>query len=302
MSAIPDAVQKLIAFQPRHSFFVGIDSDGCAFDAMELKQKECFTPTTIRVWGLQPISKYARETAEWVNLYSRWRGANRWPALVKVFELLAERPEVKACGFKVPDVKALKEFIASGYPPSESGLKAYIASGHGDEALWRGLDWTRAIDSLVAMTVHGVPPFPFVRESLQKLYDKADLMVVSTTSFAALQREWAEHGLASYMSLMAGQDMGTKRQHLEYAAKGKYPDDHILLIGDALGDLDAAHAVNVLFYPINPGAEEASWQRFYEEASDRFLNGTYAGAYEASLIAEFEKLLSDTPPWEKTSD
>jgi phosphoglycolate phosphatase-like HAD superfamily hydrolase len=296
---MPRAAQQLVAFQPRHSFFVGIDSDGCAFDTMELKQKECFIPNTIRIWGLQPIAKYARETAEWVNLYSKWRGANRWPALVKVFELLAERPEVKARGFKVPEGKALKAFIASGYPPSEAGLKAYIAAGHDDEALWRGLEWTRAIDSLVAATVCDVPPFPFVRESLQKLQGKADLMVVSTTAFAALEREWTEHGLADYVALMAGQDMGTKRQHLEYAAKGKYPDDHILLIGDALGDLEAARAVHVLFYPINPGAEEKSWQRFYEEASDKFLDGTYAGAYEASLIAEFEQLLADTPPWKK---
>lgn len=299
MSSIPPAARALIDFKPRQSFFVGIDSDGCAFDAMELKQKECFTPSTIRVWGLQPVSKYARETAEWVNLYSRWRGANRWPALVKVFELLAERPEVKARGVKVPEGKALKAFIASGYSPSEAGLKAYIAAGHGEEELWRGLEWTRAIDSLVKATVYGVPCFPLVRESLQKLHGKADLVVVSTTASDALQREWGEHGLAGYMSIMAGQDMGTKRQHLEFAAKGKYPDDHILLIGDAPGDRDAAHAVNVLFYPINPGAEEMSWQRFYEEASDKFMNGTYAGAYEAALMAEFEKLLSDTPPWHK---
>src|SRR5512136_1787209 len=151
MANLPPAAQALIDFQPRHTHFIGIDSDGCAFDAMELKQKECFTPSTIRVWGLQPISKYARETAEWVNLYSKWRGANRWPALVKVFELLAERPEVKARGVKVPEGKGLKEFIASGFPPSESGLKAYIASGRGqrtsdgDDELWRGLEWTRAI-------------------------------------------------------------------------------------------------------------------------------------------------------------
>src|SRR4030042_627668 len=98
MSNTQPSAQVLIDFKPGQSFFVGIDSDGCAFDAMELKQKECFTPSTIRVWGLQPISKYARETAEWVNLYSKWRGANRWPALVKVFELLAERPEVKERG------------------------------------------------------------------------------------------------------------------------------------------------------------------------------------------------------------
>lgn len=299
MSKIPPAAQALIDFKPRQSFFVGIDSDGCAFDAMELKQKECFTPSTIRVWGLQPISKYARETAEWVNLYSKWRGANRWPALVKVLELLAERPEVQARGVKMPEGNALKDFITSGYSPSEAGLKAYIASGHGDEELWRGLEWTRAIDSLVAATVRDVPAFPFVRESLQKLQGKADLMVISTTVSDALQREWNEHGLAQYMDVMAGQDMGTKKQHLEFAAKGKYWSERILMIGDAPGDRDAAHAVGALFYPINPGSEEMSWQRFYEEASEKFLDGTYAGAYEAALISEFETLLSDTPPWKR---
>lgn len=299
MSTIPNPAQVLIDFKPQYSFFVGIDSDGCAFDAMELKQKECFIPSTIRVWGLQPIAKVARETAEWVNLYSKWRGANRWPALVKVFDLLAERPEVGARGIKVPEGKALKEFLVSGYAPSEAGLKSYIAAGHPDEELWRGLEWTRAIDSLVAATVRDVPPFPLVRESLQKLQGKADLIVISTTASDALQREWGEHGLAQYMAVMAGQDMGTKRQHLEYAAKGKYPDDHILMVGDALGDCDAAHAVNALYYPILPGAEEMSWQRFHDEASEKFLNGTYAGAYAAALLAEFETRLSDTPPWKK---
>jgi len=299
MANIPPAAQVLIDFKPQQSFFVGIDSDGCAFDAMELKQKECFTPSTIRVWGLQPVSKYARETAEWVNLYSRWRGANRWPALVKVFELLADRPEVQARGIKVPGGKALGEFLASGFSPSEAGLKSYISAGHGDEELWRGLEWTRAIDNLVAMTVRNVPPFPMVRESLQKLQGEADLMVISTTASDALEREWGEHGLAQYMAMMAGQNMGTKKQHLEFAARGKYEDGHILMIGDAPGDRDAAHAVGALFYPISPGGEELSWQRFHDEASERFLSGTYAGAYETALIAEFEKLLSDTPPWKK---
>ncbi len=29
-------------FTPRHEFLVCIDSDGCAFDTMEIKHKECF--------------------------------------------------------------------------------------------------------------------------------------------------------------------------------------------------------------------------------------------------------------------
>ncbi len=299
MAKIPPASQVLIDFKPRHGFFIGIDSDGCAFDVMELKQKECFTPATIRAWGLQPISKYAREAAEWVNLYSQWRGANRWPALVKVFELLAERPEVQARGVKVPEGLALKEFMASGFALSEGGLKSYIAAGHADEELWRGLEWTRDVDRSVKEMVRGVPPFPLVRESLQKLHDKADMIVVSVTNSETLRREWGEHGIAQYMAAIAGQDMGSKKQHLEWAAKGKYPDDRILVLGDAPGDRDAAKAVGALFYPINPGAEELSWQRFYDEASDRFLSGTYAGAYEAALIAEFERLLSSIPPWVK---
>ena len=48
-------------------------------------------------------------------------------------------------GVTVPERKALKAFIVSGYAPSEAGLKAYIAAGHPDEELWRGLEWTKAI-------------------------------------------------------------------------------------------------------------------------------------------------------------
>ncbi|MGC9335689.1 MAG: HAD family hydrolase [Anaerolineae bacterium] len=299
VSSIPEAAKVLVDFKPRAPYFVGIDSDGCAFDAMELKHKECFTPNTIRVWGLQPISKYVREAADFVNLYSKWRGQNRWIALVKVFELVAERPEVIARGVEVPKGDELKKFIASGFPLSDAGLRAYIADGHPDEELWRGLLWSNAVNEAIEATVHGVPPFPYVRESLQKMEGKVDLMVVSATPVEALEREWGEHGIAQYMTVIAGQEMGTKKQHLEYAAKEKYPDDHILLIGDAPGDRDSAKAVNVLYYPINPGAEDMSWKRFHDEALQKFFDGTYAGAYEAALIAEFEKLLPDTPPWKK---
>ncbi len=88
---IKEANRQLKELKPEHDYFVGVDSDGCAFDTMEIKHKECFIPNIIKHWGLQPISKYAREAAEFVNLYSRWRGINRFPALVMVFDLLRER-------------------------------------------------------------------------------------------------------------------------------------------------------------------------------------------------------------------
>ena len=49
-----DAAQPLRDLVPQHEFFIGIDSDGCAFDTMELKHKECFAPNTIKHWSLQP--------------------------------------------------------------------------------------------------------------------------------------------------------------------------------------------------------------------------------------------------------
>jgi phosphoglycolate phosphatase-like HAD superfamily hydrolase len=71
------------------------------------------------------------------------------------------------------------------------------------------------------------------------------------------------------------------------------------MIGDSPGDLKAAKANNALFYPINPGREEQSWERFHNEAADKFINEQYAGDYQDQLIAEFEACLPETPPWEK---
>ena len=296
---VSEAARPLVEMQPRHEFFVGIDSDGCAFDTMEIKHKECFCPNTIKYWDLQAVSKYAREAFEFVNLYSKWRGVNRWPALVKVFDLLEKRREVQARKARIPEAARLREFIAAEeFPNSNDGLKAYMAR-HPDPELQQGLEWSLAVNATIADMVHGIPPFPYLRESLDFLLDKADMIVVSQTPDEALNREWAEHGIDKYVRLIAGQEKGTKTQHLAMAAAEKYPADRILMIGDAPGDLKAARANNALFFPINPGHEEESWQRFHEEGMHKFLAQDYAGTYETGLIAEFEKFMPETPPWEK---
>jgi hypothetical protein len=35
----------------------------------------------------------------------------------------------------------------------------------------------------------------------------------------------------------------------------------------------------------------------YEEGIERFLGGTFAGAYQRGLLEEFNNLLPETPPW-----
>ena len=289
---------ELSNHKPQHDFFIAIDSDGCAFDSMEIKHKECFIPNIIKYWDLQPVSKYAREAAEFVNLYSKWRGINRFPALVMVFDLLAERAEVRERNAKLPDAPNLRRWIETESKLGNPALEAYCRE-HDHADMNTALAWSTAVNDTVEDMVHGVPPFPHVRESLAKAQARADMLVCSATPHDALTREWDEHGIKQYVFAIAGQEQGKKNEHIAMAAGGKYPPEKILMIGDAPGDMKAAKANNALFYPVMPGAEEDSWRRLHDEALDRFFAGNYAGDYETDLIQKFEAVLPATPPWKQ---
>jgi phosphoglycolate phosphatase-like HAD superfamily hydrolase len=290
-----DPTQILKDFKPAKEFFIGIDSDGCIFDSMEIKHKECFTPMFVKHFGLQPVSKYARECWDFVNLYSKTRGANRFPALVRAVKLLGERPQVKARRVEMPNLAPLEEWIARETKLGNATLHAEVRNGN--VGLTQVKTWSDAVNKAVEDIVHGVPPFPLVRESLQKLSAKADAMCISQTPAEALQREWAEHRIDQFVKVIAGQEMGTKTEHIKFAAASKYAPEKILMIGDAPGDFSAAKKNNALFFPIVPGREEDSWKRLHEEALDRFFAGTYAGAYEAALVKEFDASLPEKPHW-----
>jgi phosphoglycolate phosphatase-like HAD superfamily hydrolase len=290
-----DPAQALRDFKPTREFFIGIDSDGCIFDSMEIKHKECFTPMFIKHFQLQAVSKYAREVWEFVNLYSKTRGANRFPALVRALNLLRDRPSVQARGVPVAETRALDEWIARESKLGNATLNAEVQRGN--QGLGQVKAWSDAVNHSIADIVHGVPPFPLVRESLEKLNRLADAMCISQTPADALKREWAEHGLDRHVKMIAGQEMGTKKEHLKFAAKGKYAPAKVLMIGDAPGDFNAARNNDALFFPINPGSEEKSWERFFNEGLDRFFEGTYAGDYEAQLVKEFDASLPEHPRW-----
>lgn len=282
--------------KPEKEFFIGIDSDGCVFDTMEVKQKEFFIPNAVKQFELFAISKYVRETWEFVNLYSVTRGVNRFPALVKVMDLLAERSEIKELGFKLPDMEPLREWIGKETKLGNPTFKEYVKN-HPHAALEPVLKWTLAVNEEIGNWLRNTPPFPYARKSIEKLSNLADAIVVSQTPHEALAREWEEHAINSYVRAIAGQELGTKTEHIAMAAKGKYPDVKILMIGDAPGDYKAARENGSLFFPVNPGHENRSWKLFYEEALDRFIGGTYKGKYQDRLISEFQKLLPDKPSW-----
>ncbi|MBU1097554.1 MAG: HAD hydrolase-like protein [Bacteroidetes bacterium] len=291
-----DPHKILEELKPTKEFFIGIDSDGCAFDTMEIKHKECFCPNTINYWHLQKVSKYVREAWDFVNLYSKSRGCNRFHALIQVMDLLRERKEVIARKAEIPDIQSVIDWTKKETKLGNPTLEKYAAEIN-DPIINQALKWSISINEDIAEMVHDIPPFPFMRESLEKLSSKADAMVISQTPGEALTREWSENDMIKHVMLIAGQEYGTKTEHIKFGAKGKYPDDKILMIGDAPGDMKAAKANGVLFFPINPGHEEDSWEKFYSEGLDKFFDGTFAGSYEEELIKEFNKYLPDLPSW-----
>jgi len=215
-----------------------------------------------------------------------------------VFDLLRDWPDVEKRHARIPEANPLRDWIARETKLGNPTLKAEVERT-GDPVLKRALEWSQAVNAAIADLVHDVPPFPFVRESLEKISPWADILVCSATPGEALQREWEEHHIAGYAAVIAGQEMGSKREHIQLAASGRYQKGRVLMIGDAPGDLKAARPNGALFFPVNPGREDQSWELFLNEAADKFYQGEYTAEYEAHLVAEFDQLLPETPPWKK---
>lgn len=291
-----DYIAELRNLPKENDFFIGFDSDGCVFDTMEVKQKECFCPNFIKHFGLQAGSKYAREVWEFVNLYSKTRGCNRFLAVKHALDFMKARHEFSDRNIDIPAMPDMRAWIEVESKLGNPALEARIKETDSEE-LKKLMKWSVEVNDTIAEIVHDIPPFPGVKEVLEKGKGRADMIVVSQTPVEALEREWKENKIDHYLELIAGQEYGTKTEHLEYAAAGKYESDKILMIGDAPGDLKAAKTNNALFFPIIPGREENSWAKLAGEGLERFLCGGYAGAYQESLLADFDKALPSNPPW-----
>ena len=292
-----DYVAQLKQLPKKHDYFIGFDSDGCVFDTMEIKHKECFCPAYIKNLGLQPVSKAAREVWDFVNLYSKTRGCNRFFAIQHARDLLRARKDVQARGFKVPELKELDAWVKRETKLGNPALKQEVEKT-GNQELKTMLAWSQEVNARVADMVSGVGPFPFVMDVLKRGHEMADMIVVSQTPLEALEREWEENGMTPYVNLIAGQEHGTKSEHIHFAIEGKgYAADKILKVGDAPGDYKAAKDNNAFFYPIVPGNEEASWERLAKEGLEKFFAGTFAGEYQKKLLAEFDAALPSEPHW-----
>ena len=93
------------------------------------------------------------------------------------------------------------------------------------------------------------------------------------------------------MTAICGQEIGSKKESLTNAKK--YPPNHTLMIGDAPGDYNAAVANDCLFFPINPGVEEASCEYIIFCDDDNWLNEDYLQRRAPERVSAGHHLLTE---------
>jgi phosphoglycolate phosphatase-like HAD superfamily hydrolase len=271
-------------FKKTKRFIVCVDSDGCAMDTMEVKHRKCFGPKAIEVWGLQDIETKFLETWNMVNLYSKTRGINRFKGLAKTFELLAEE------GIDMPDFSSVNKWIENATELSNPALEKAISQTK-DEQLVNVLKWSNAVNKAISELPEDDKPFSNVKEGLETISSVADVAIVSSANGGAVITEWTRHELAPFVSVMLGQEAGTKAACIANLKRNNYYEDEVLMVGDAPSDLEAAVKNGVLYYPILVGKEDFSWKRLADEALKKLLEGNYRGEYQNKLIDEFNSTL-----------
>lgn len=266
------------------NFYIGIDSDGTAFDSMTAKHELSFIPALFEVWDFKGQNGVVTELEMRINLFSKTRGVNRFPGLLMLFRELAAR---KIFAY---DFSAFGEFVEKGESMSNAGLEKFMQTNN-SLFLKDVLEWSKIADALFEKETENLMPFKGVLPALKAAAADADIYVISSASTEGLRTDWQKDSLSEYVTRILGQDSGTKKQQLKNTAEGRYPAENTLMLGDALSDMDAAKSINALFFPIIPGKEEECWARLKDEALAKFFSGGYAGEYEEGLIRDFREVL-----------
>ena len=274
----------LTDFTKRREFLVCMDSDGCVMDTVRIKHTTVMCPELIRVFALDDYTDFITAAWEEINLHTITRGISRFESVVLVFDRLKNR------GIEVPGSEDIAAWVGTAAELSTASLQHELKQT-ASLALRKLLEWNNACNRRIQALEPTFEPFPGVAESLRQLHAVADLAVVSAANESAIASEWKRYGLAQHADIIFGQEVGSKAACIHAMAEGRYDKDKVLMVGDALGDLDAAQKNGVLFYPILVGREEESWKRLAEEAIHKLLHGIYRGAYQEQLIKEQRSIL-----------
>ncbi len=276
---------QFLTYTKRSDFLVCVDSDGCAMDTMDIKHIRCFGPCMVAEWGLEEWRDAILACWNEINLYTMTRGVNRFKGLVKALDEIRE----KYC--EIEELDALERWVNETSELSNVALEQEIARND-NICLRKALAWSNSVNqSIDRLPEEDKRPFPGVLEALKRAYRDADIAIVSSANLSAVLDEWDFYGLLEYTDVVLAQDSGSKAFCISELMKRGYAPDHVLMCGDAPGDLDAAEKNGVFYYPILVRNEAHSWDEFVREGIVHFLNGTYGDGYQQQKKDQFLKNL-----------
>ena len=257
----------LTDFTKKREFLVCMDSDGCVMNTVRIKHTTVMCPELIRVFALDEQADFITAAWDEINLHTITRGISRFESVRLVFDRLKNR------GIEIPGSEDIAAWVDTATELSTASLQRELQKT-GSLALEPTFE-----------------PFPGVEESLRQLHAVADVAVVSAANESAIASEWKRYGLARHADVIFGQEVGSKANSIATMLACGYESRKVMMVGDAMGDAQAAAANGVAFVPILPGREADSWRRLQEEALPKLLHGTFSPAYQAELIAALRSAL-----------
>ena len=276
------------SFVKKHDYLICVDSDGCAMDTMNCKHFHCFGPCMVMEWDLEQWRVPILERWNEINLFQMTRGINRFKGLAMALT------EINGQYMPIPGVQVLSAWVESTKALSNDALAEAIEAapeGEGKACLKKALSWSKAVNENIVLLPDDLKlPYEGVREGLEAAHLFADVAVVSSANRDAVYEEWLKHGLLDHVDILLTQDCGSKAHCIAEMLKFGYEPNHVLMVGDAPGDCDAAEANGVWYYPILVNQEAESWTELRTVGLNKLRDGEY-GAYQPEKKAQFLKNL-----------
>jgi phosphoglycolate phosphatase-like HAD superfamily hydrolase len=255
-------------------------------DTMDIKHFNCFGPCMVEEWDLGEWKDTILSRWNEINLYTMTRGINRFKGLSLAL------CEINTAYKAIEDLDALVNWVETSDELSNNALERAIAENPGSVSLKKALAWSQAVNaSIKKLPEEQILPYPLVKEALSFAHERADIAIVSSANLGAVLEEWERHALLEHTDVVCAQDAGSKAFCIGELLKKGYAADHVLMCGDAPGDLAAAEKNGVYYYPILVKNEKASWQEFIDCGFEKLLGGTYGGAYQEEKKNAFLKNL-----------
>ena len=276
-----EKMKEINDFKKKKDYLVCVDSDGCVMNTMDIKHSLCFGPCLIDEWELRSWQEKILNRWNEINLYNITRGINRFKGLSLILSEINEKYK------SIDGVETFARWTESAPALSEEALTEVLKEKPGEEIFKKALSWSRMVNKRVdELKETDKLPFPLAKEALQFASQCADVAMVSSANRQAVTEEWRTHGLIDYTDVIMSQSDGSKSHCIAELIKKGYDAKKTIMCGDALGDLKAAKANRIYFYPIIAGHEVQSWQEFIDLGLPKLINNSYK-EYEEEKIAKF---------------